>query len=186
MSEGLASKLRHHWPAIALPLLVIVIAVLGSRLVLVDSSQLVEVQAPAFALPVAAGPGAAEGDRIALEDLRGRVVLLDFWATWCAPCRRSIPILNEVAERNAGRGVDVIGINVEPNLSQPTLQSAHAAFGASFASVQDTPASEVQRAYRVEQLPTLVLVDREGIVRHVETGVPDPEALQERIDSLIQ
>lgn len=186
MSERIGASIRRNWPAVALPLLVIVIAVVGSRLVVVQTSQLVGEPAPAFALPVAAGPGAAEGDRIALERLRGRVVVLDFWATWCPPCRQSIPILNRVHERNGGRGVSVIGVNVEPQMSRPTLASAHAAFGATFPSIQDTPSNQVQRAYHVDRLPTLVLVGPDGVVRHVETGVPDEEELQGEIDKLLQ
>ncbi len=186
MSEGFFGSVRRNWPAVALPLVVVGIALVGSRLIVVETSQLVDVAAPGFALPVAAGPGASEGDRIALEGLRGRVVLLDFWATWCPPCRQSIPILNRIHEQNESRGVSVVGINVEPQLSLPVLMSAHRTFGATFPSVQDTRANEVQRAYSVDSLPTLVLVGPDGVVRHVESGVPDEQELQERIDSLLE
>ena len=181
-----ADKAREHWPAVVLPVLVVVIAVAASHMVVVESSQMVDRTAPAFALPVAAGDGAMSGDRISLEDLRGQVVLLDFWASWCAPCRQSIPILNRVRDRYASRGVSVVGVNVEPHLDRGGLFTAHRAFGAQFPSVQDTPAGELQEAYRVRSLPTLVLIGPDGVIRHVSSGVPDEEALNERIESIFQ
>ena len=184
--SAFAEKLCEHWPAVALPALVVVIAVLASRFVSTGSSQLVGTAAPPFTLPVAAGPGAAEGDRIALDDLRGHVVVLDFWASWCPPCRESIPVLNRVRDRNRDRRVAVIGVNVEPGIDRGTLAAAHRAFGAGFASIQDTPSSDVQLAYRVDSLPTLVLIGPDGVVRHVESGVPNETELQERIDSIFE
>lgn len=181
-----ADKAREHWPAVVLPLLVVVIALVASRTVMVDSSQMVDRAAPPFALPVAVGEGASAGDRIALDDHRGQVVLLDFWASWCAPCRRSIPILNRVRDRYRDRGVSVIGVNVEPHLDRGSLFTAHRAFGATFPSVQDTPAGELQEAYRVRSLPTLVLIGPDGVIRHVSSGVPDEEALGERIENIFQ
>lgn len=184
--EGFAALARKWWPVVGFPLLVIAIAVLGSKLVTVSSTQLDGEPAPDFALPVMAGSGAREGDRIDLSSLRGQVVLLDFWASWCLPCRESIPILNRLHERNTGRGVKVLGINVEPGMDRATLEAAHRSFGAGFPSLQDDRSSEIQRAYHVDQLPTLVVVDRDGIVRRVEVGVPNEESLQAEIDSLIE
>lgn len=184
--QGFGGLVRKWWPVVGFPLLVIVVAVLGSNLVTVSSTQLEGDPGPDFALPVVAGPGAAEGDRIALGNLRGQVVLLDFWASWCGPCRQSVPILSEIHRGNADRGVKVVGINVEPGLDRGALVSAYHAFGAAFPSVQDTPAGEVQRAYHVDQLPTLVVLDRRGTVRHVEVGVPNRESLQEEIDRLLE
>jgi len=183
---GLAAMARKWWPVVAFPLLVIAVAVLGSNLVTVTSTQLEGKAAPPFELPVMAGPGSAEGDRIALANLEGQVVLLDFWASWCGPCRQSIPVLNRIYERNGDRGVQVVGVNVEPGMDRPTLVAAHRAFGATFPSVQDTPSGDVQAAYFVDQLPTLVMLARDGTVHHVEVGVPNEENLQGEIDSLLE
>ena len=63
--------------------------------------------APSFALPTAGG------ETIALEKLRGRVVYVDFWASWCGPCRRSFPWMNEMQQKYGARGFTIVGINVD-------------------------------------------------------------------------
>jgi thiol-disulfide isomerase/thioredoxin len=63
--------------------------------------------APAFALPTAAG------DTVTLDKLRGRIVYVDFWASWCAPCRRSFPWMNEMQQKYGPRGFVVVGVNVD-------------------------------------------------------------------------
>ena len=86
------------------------------------TSPLVGQPAPTFEGAIAAGEGAGS-DRISLEGLRGRPVLLDLWASWCAPCRASIPILSRVAARHREAGLVTLGVNIEseqpPRASQP-------------------------------------------------------------------
>jgi cytochrome c biogenesis protein CcmG/thiol:disulfide interchange protein DsbE len=139
--------------------------------------------APGFTLPIAGGEGAAEGDRVSLDALRGKVVLLDFWASWCGPCRRSIPILNGVHQRYGSR-VEMYGVNVEQEQSNAYVARAHQAFAAEFPSLRDEDGS-VQAAYAVTSIPTLVLIDREGVVRWVYSGVPDGDEVADRIDALL-
>lgn len=140
--------------------------------------------APPLDLPLVAGPGAAEGDRISLAGLSGRVVLLDFWASWCGPCRQSIPALNQVHERYGSR-VELLGVNVEGGLPRARIASAHRDFGARFRSLLDAEGA-AQAAYHVSSIPTLVLIDQRGMVRWVHTGVPDPEDVADRLDSLLE
>lgn len=147
------------------------------------TAALMDGPAPALDLPLATGPGAADGDRVSLEGLRGRVVLLDFWASWCGPCRQSIPALNRVHDRYGDR-IEMLGVNIEGGLPRSRVQSAHARFGAEFPSVQDVR-GEAQSMYRVQSIPTLVLIDRAGTVRWVETGVPNADALMERVGDLV-
>jgi thiol-disulfide isomerase/thioredoxin len=141
--------------------------------------------APAFSLPIEAGDGAIEGDRISLEGLRGRVVLLDFWASWCGPCRMSVPILSRIHERYEARGVSVLGINTEPELSVDQLREAHRRFGARFPTVCDRDGA-LSEGFDVSELPTLVLIDRAGRIHRIETGVPEEEALATEIETLLQ
>lgn len=147
------------------------------------SAALIGQRAPELDLPLASGPGAAEGDRIALTALTGRVVLLDFWASWCGPCRQSIPTLNRIHERY-GRRVEMLGVNVEAGVPRPAIERAYREFGARFHTLQDVRL-EAQEAYRVESIPTLVLIDRSGTVRWVESGVPDLDEVSDRIDELL-
>src|SRR5690606_17185798 len=100
------------------------------------TSPLVGQPAPPFDLPLIAGAGSVEGDRISLEALRGQVVVLDFWATWCVPCRESIPIFNRIHERY-GDEIEVLGVNVESGQRREMIEEGHARFGARFPSVHD-------------------------------------------------
>lgn len=136
--------------------------------------------APEFTLPLVSGPDV--GDRVALSNLRGEVVILDFWASWCGPCRRSIPVLNDVASAYEGR-VRLYGVNVEP-MAPEAVGNAHQRLGATFPSLHD-PNKEVQRAYAVNALPTLFVIDGEGHIRHTEKGVPDFDDLSAVLNELL-
>ena len=146
-----------------------------------SQSPLVDAPAPEIQLPIVTGDGA--GDRVSLAALRGDVVLLDFWAGWCHPCRQSIPALNEVHERYGSR-VRMYGVNVQPELRAEGVRRAHADFGAAFPSLHDAR-QEAQSLYGVTNIPTLVIIDRQGIVRHVERGVPDPDDVGDRLDEIL-
>lgn len=137
------------------------------------------VDAPVFSMTIEAGEGV--GDRVALEGLAGQIVLLDFWASWCRPCRRSIPILNRVAERFPT--VRFYGVNTERSDRQ-TLQRRHEQLGASFPSFHDL-SGELQDRYGVSHLPTLVVVDGAGQIRHSESGIPDENSLISLLDELV-
>ena len=136
---------------------------------------------PDLTLPVVAGDGA--GDRVALRDLRGEVVLLDFWAGWCRPCRRSIPVLNRVHARLGDR-VRMFGINVESGEPAANVRRSHRSFGARFPSLQDERLA-AQTAFAVEGIPTLVLVDREGTIRWTGRGVPREGEVVARAEELL-
>lgn len=131
--------------------------------------------APDFALPVVSGEGAEEGDRVRLSDLKGQLVVLDFWASWCEPCRQSIPIVNEAAKELAGQGVRVYGVNVE-RLKPETLRQVVKHWGFAYPVLHDATI-KTQIAYDVAALPTLFLIDREGVVRKTHAGAPTAKQL---------
>lgn len=100
------------------------------------------------------------------SDLRGRVFLLDFWATWCAPCRVVAPKLSQLQTRYGVQGLTVLGVSteeVEDVLAYARQQPARYAVGVD-------KAAETARRYGVASLPTLVAVDRRGVVRDVFIG----------------
>jgi peroxiredoxin len=135
---------------------------------------LVGKDAPDFTLPVVAN-GASESPRVSLSDFRGRAVVLDFWATWCGPCRVEAPIVNKVAARYKDRGLVTVGVNTsdEENLAAPWAQRN----GISFPIVFDEK-NQAARAFGVENLPTLVVISRSGKILAMRTGVTDDAELE--------
>ena len=134
--------------------------------------------APTFALPTAAG------DIIALPRLAGKVVYVDFWASWCAPCRRSFPWMNELHQRYAARGLTIVAVNVDRKRAD--AEQFLARYPAEFAVVFD-PAGVSPGAYAVPGMPTSYLIDARGNIVHVEQGFLDDRqaALEARIRSLL-
>jgi len=167
-----------YWPAIALSVLVAVAIWRGGHR---DTRPPFTGETPDFDLPILAGEGTAAGERVSLSTLHGHVVVLDFWASWCGPCRMSASVLNEVKEK-AGPGVRFVGINVEPELSASLLAGAHREFGYDFPTVQDADGTLLQR-FGISGLPTLIVLDAQGKLRHASPGVPDADLLLAEIRS---
>lgn len=133
-----------------------------------------------FELPLIGPQGDLGSERLRLQSLRGHPVLIDFWATWCGPCRAEIPILERVYERYRGRGLQVIGVNVDE--SGPSLVPRFREhFNIQYPLVYDLGGT-ASRIYRVEGLPTLVLVDRDGAVRMRLAGTLGEEDLVRLIE----
>ncbi len=123
--------------------------------------------APNFILP------ALDGRQIALHELRGNIVVMSFWATWCPPCRRELPMLELIHQKLADRGVVVLGINTE---DKATARAYVDSKGYGFQTVVDET-GEAGRLYNVEALPTLLVLDRQGKVVAHFVGTPEPQAL---------
>jgi thiol-disulfide isomerase/thioredoxin len=134
--------------------------------------------APAFALPT------ATGETVALEKLKGRVVYVDFWASWCGPCRRSFPWMNEMQAAYGARGFTVVGVNVDKRRADAErfLRDTAASFTVVYDEAGKTPA-----AYAVKGMPSSYLVGPDGRVVVVESGFRDEQKplLEERIRALL-
>jgi len=109
---------------------------------------------------------ADSGDALDLERLRGKVVLLDFWASWCEPCRHSFPWLNEMQTKYAGRGLVIIGVNVDREHAD--AERFLREIPATFRIVYD-PAGALASRYDVPGMPSSYVLDAKGDVvgRHI-------------------
>lgn len=135
------------------------------------------VRAPDFSLPVL--QGGSPGARVRLSDLRGRVVLMDFWASWCGPCREQMPAVERIAARTDESDTIVLGINTADN-PQAALQML-SELKTHYTILHDT--GEVARGYGATALPTLVLIDREGKIIVRESTVLSEARLQQLLES---
>ncbi len=108
------------------------------------------------------------GNASSLEALKGHVVVLDFWASWCVPCRASFPMLNDLQARYASQGLRVLGLTLEENTD--AINEFLEAVPPSFTIVRD-PSGHAGEAFNVVAMPTTFLLDREGrIVARFEGG----------------
>ena len=114
-------------------------------------------------LPV---PAAAAAPVLDLGQYKGKVVVVDFWASWCVPCRRSFPWLNDMRARYGEQGLVIIGVNVDAERADAGKFLAE--FPASFGMVYD-PKGELATLHRVSAMPTSLVFDRTGapVARHL-------------------
>lgn len=107
------------------------------------------------------------GSNVKLKELRGRVVLINFWATWCGPCRQEMPLLESLHKRYRDTGFVLLGVNIDD--SPDKARTMAKGLGVSFPVLFDSKKA-VSRAYQVSGMPTTVIVDRDGKVRFVHRG----------------
>jgi len=128
---------------------------------------------------------AADAETISLADYRGRVVYLDFWSSWCAPCRRTMPHLDALRRDHPREDFEVIGVNVDPRAADARRFLDRTPV--SYPLVRD-PSGRVAEAFGVEVLPALVVIDRSGVMRGTLVGesVKAPGALRAALEELLE
>jgi peroxiredoxin len=126
----------------------------------------------------------ATGENIKLSELRGQVVMINFWASWCGPCRQEMPLLDEIHARYSPMGFTMLGVNVEEDSAKAK------------ALLKDLPVdfpilfdqkNQVSKDYDVIAMPSTVLVDRDGNIRYIHRGYKpgDENAYQDMIRTVI-
>jgi len=135
--------------------------------------------APDFTLKSSGGPN------VKLSELRGRVVLVNFWATWCTPCKNELPYFNTLYQRYRNVGLEILGVNIDKVPSHASQMGA--ALGLSFPVLLD-PSGKTSDLYRIRSMPTTFVVAKDGTLRHVHWGFgpDDPPRYEAEIHALLK
>ena len=108
-----------------------------------------------------------QGQSVSLQELKGEVVMINFWASWCAPCREEMPLLNTMYEKYKPLGFTLLGVNVEED-SEPA-KALLKEIAVNFPILFDNK-NEVSKMYNLVAMPSSVFVDRNGNIRYVHAG----------------
>ncbi|MBC7954312.1 MAG: TlpA family protein disulfide reductase [Cytophagales bacterium] len=120
--------------------------------------------APDFTLRTLSGPN------MRLQEHRGQVVLVNFWATWCGPCRKEMPHLNRIADKYRSSGLVMLGVNVDDDVRNAADVATK--LGVKFPVLLDTD-KKVSRLYDLNSMPSTLVIDRSGRVRFLHRGYQD-------------
>ena len=133
--------------------------------------------APDFQLP------GLDGQMVSLSDFRGKVVLLNFWATWCGPCRAEMPFLQQVHEERSGEGLVILAVNIGE--SQSEVEEFMESLNLSFLTVLDT-SQKVARQYNIRGIPTTFFIDKDGVIQDFKIGsFSSKSEITTRLDKVI-
>jgi thiol-disulfide isomerase/thioredoxin len=130
---------------------------------------------PAFAASTSSGPAPAfqlsgrGGKAIDLSQFKGQVVMINFWATWCGPCRQEMPLLEDIYKKYKPMGFTLVGVNVEPDAKDAEAWLGKLSKPVTFPVAFDTD-SKVSKMYKVAVMPSTVFVDRKGNIRVMHKG----------------
>ncbi len=138
------------------------------------------VEAPTFTLPLLEG-----GAPVALEDYRGQVVMLNFWATWCKPCEDEMPAMDRLYRALSPEGFEMLAVSVDEE--SELVAAFRQRLGVSFPILLD-PAQNVARAYQTTGFPESLLIDQEGMIveRYIGPRDWDHATYTERIRRLLR
>jgi peroxiredoxin len=132
--------------------------------------------APAFTAPM------IDGTTVTLADLRGNVVLVDFWATWCGPCTAQFPHLNAWHAQYTSQGLRIVALSdEEPQQVRDYVAAEKLAY-----PVGLDPNERIRAAYLVPGIPTTAVIDKAGIVRYVRVGVGNPAEIEATFTRLLK
>jgi thiol-disulfide isomerase/thioredoxin len=126
-----------------------------------------------------------DGQNVTLEALKGKVVYLDFWASWCGPCALSFPFMSDVAKKHKAEGLELVAVSVDE--SREEAEAFLSTHPTDFTVVHD-PNGECPKAYGLETMPTSYLIDRKGNLREVHRGFSnsDRQELDKAIVTLLK
>lgn len=134
--------------------------------------------APEFALP------ALNGQVVSLSDFRGKPVIVNFWATWCGPCRLEMPHLQESYAAHQADDLVILGVNLTKDDDPEAIPAFIEEFGLTFPIILDE-AGEMRKLYQLLGQPASVFIDREGIIQEYWQGPINQQFIEERLEKIL-
>jgi peroxiredoxin len=136
-------------------------------------------QAPSFAAPSLVG-----SEKLSLSQYKGKIVYLDFWASWCPPCLKSLPLLEELRVEFAGKNIQFLAINLDRDLDK--ARAFLASHPVNYPSASD-PEGRLPETFEVKTMPTSFLIDARGVIRYIHEGFRDGdiEEIRAQIQKLV-
>ncbi|MBS1252411.1 MAG: Thiol-disulfide oxidoreductase ResA [Anaerolineales bacterium] len=133
--------------------------------------------APAFTLKN------VEGERVSLSDFKGRPVLINFWATWCGPCRYEMPIIEEMYQKYQDKGFVVLAVDVEESIT--VVRSFANSMGLTFPLLLDYKGDVSDNIYRIRAFPTSYFIGRDGQITAMHRGMMNQQVMQRYMDQVL-
>lgn len=176
MSSNQTRFIRNYWRVLVVGLVVALLALLGWGLQAQAGGPAESGPAPDFSLTT------FEGETITLSDLQGQVVIINFWASWCPPCREEAPYLESTWRKYKDQGVVFLGVDYVD--AKPNALAYLDEFDITYPNGPDI-AQKIAKAYRIKGVPETFYVDKSGQLRGVQIGPLYPPTLDNKIDELL-
>jgi cytochrome c biogenesis protein CcmG/thiol:disulfide interchange protein DsbE len=177
LGEAKEADKTGSWPQLlAFGLVLALLALLGWGLMKAQAGPRSQGQAPEFTLST------FHGEEISLSELRGQVVVINFWASWCPPCRDEAPYLETTWQKYRDQGVVLLGVDYVDTEDEALAYIEE--FGITYPNGPDV-GTRISQAYRIQGVPETFFVATDGTLRGVKVGPLVPPELDERIDGLL-
>lgn len=144
------------------------------------SSPLIGKQAPDFTLPT------LDGAEVNLSQFGGMAVLINFWASWCLPCREEMPELVRSYESHKADGLIILGVNLTYSDTLPDVQAFADEFNVTFPVILDKDGAVAERLYRIPGVPTSIFVNRDGTIERIHVGIMTPRQIDQYIAEILR
>lgn len=144
------------------------------------SSPFVGKQAPDFTLPT------LDGKEVNLSQFQGQPVLINFWATWCVPCRQEMPELVRVYEAHKKEGLVVLGLNLTYSDSIPDVNVFISEFNMTFPVLLDKDGVVAEKLFQIRGVPTSIFINRDGTIERVQIGLMSAEQVDEFVAEILR
>jgi peroxiredoxin len=137
-------------------------------------------RAPDFTLPT------LDGAEVSLSQFRDQPVLINFWATWCIPCREEMPEIVRAYEMHKAEGLMILGLNLTFSDSLPDIQAFVDEFDITFPILLAKDEAVVERLYRIPGLPMSVFINRDGTIERIQVGVMTSQQIDQYIEEILK